>query len=119
MNKKQKQQAAICGLLSGFLNGLFGSGGGVVVVMFLRNIIKDERKAHATSTLIILIMSTISLALYFFGGQFELGKAYMFLPGGALGAAAGALWLKNIDSDKLRKIFGGVIAASGVVMLLS
>lgn len=48
MNKKTRQ-AVTCGLCGGFLNGLFGSGGGVVVVMLLRHIIADENKAHATS----------------------------------------------------------------------
>lgn len=119
MKKQQRVKYVLCGLTAGFLNGLFGSGGGVIVVMFLRTIINDERRAHATSTLIILIMSLASLLLYYLGGSFKIGNSYMFLPGGALGAAAGALWLKSIDSEKLRRIFGGIIALSGVVMLFS
>ena len=118
MNKKTRQ-AVTCGLCGGFLNGLFGSGGGVVVVMLLRRIIADENKAHATSTLIIFIMSVGSLLLYLAGGRFKAGGVAHFLPGGVVGAVAGALWLKDINSDLLRRIFGGVIAASGVVMLLS
>lgn len=119
MNKWKTAKPIICGLAAGFLNGLFGSGGGIIVIMFLRGMIKDERRAHATSTLIIFIMSLASLLLYYLGNKLELGESYMFLPGGALGAAAGAMWLKNIKAEKLRRIFGAAIAVSGVVMLFS
>ncbi|MEA4912151.1 MAG: sulfite exporter TauE/SafE family protein [Oscillospiraceae bacterium] len=106
------------GAVSGFLNGLFGSGGGVVAVMFLRRLIGDERRAHASATLMVLLMSGVSLALYAGGGSVDFAAGWMFSPGGFAGAVLGSLFLKKIKSDFLRRLFGGVIAASGVVMLL-
>ena len=113
MNKK----VAAAGLISGFLNGLFGSGGGVLAVLFLRDILGDERRAHASATLMILLMSIVSFALYAFGGSVEWETGLMFMPGGVAGAVLGSIFLKNIGTTTLRRCFGGLIAVSGAVML--
>ncbi len=117
-DKKGRGTRVVGGLTSGFLNGLFGSGGGVVAVLFLRKLIDDEPKAHATATLMILIMSLVSFGLYAANGHVEYKEGLMFLPGGVAGALLGTAFLKNIQSDVLRRVFGGIIALSGAVMLL-
>jgi uncharacterized membrane protein YfcA len=56
----------IIGIVTGFFNGLFGSGGGTIVVpamVFLLNV--KEQKAHATAIAIILPLSIISSFIYF------------------------------------------------------
>ena len=108
---------AVAGLVSGFLNGLFGSGGGVLAVLFLRNIIGDERKAHASATLMILLMSIVSFIFYAASGNVEWETGLMLMPGGVAGAVIGSMFLKNIDTTVLRRLFGGLIALSGAVML--
>ena len=110
---------ALAGAVCGLLNGLFGSGGGVVAVMFLRRIIGDERRAHATATLTMLLMSSVSLALYAANGMVDWGSGLMFVPGGFAGALVGGALLKKIEAKKLKKLFGAVLCVSGVVMLLS
>ena len=117
-NSPDKKQFAIAGVVSGFLNGLFGSGGGVLAVMFLRKIVGDERKAHASATLMILIMSVVSFILYAVNGSVDFEQGLTFMPGGIIGAIAGTAFLKSIKGDVLRKVFGAVIAISGVVMLI-
>lgn len=110
---------AAAGLTSGFLNGLFGSGGGVVAVMFLRKIIGDEKKAHASATLMILIMSAVSLFFYGIYGHVNWAEGWSFVPGGLIGAAIGATLLKRMEAPKLRKLFGLVLVISGAVMLFT
>ena len=114
----KKIKMIIAGIVSGFLNGFFGSGGGVLAVMFLRGLIGDEKKAHASATLMVLLMSGVSFGLYAANGNVDFETGLMFIPGGFLGAVAGSIFLKNIKTDFLRKLFGGVIAVSGVVTLL-
>lgn len=110
---------ALAGAVCGVLNGLFGSGGGVVAVMFLRKIIGDEKRAHATATLTMLLMSSVSLGLYAANGLVDWGSGLMFVPGGFVGALIGGTLLKKIEADKLKRLFGGVLCASGAVMLFS
>ncbi len=117
--KKQTMKKATAGVVSGFLNGLFGSGGGVVAVMFLRNILNDEKKAHATATLMILMMSVVSFVFYAFYGHIDWSTGFRLVPGGIVGAIIGTFLLKNIKNTKLKKLFGFVLAISGVVMLFS
>ncbi|MDO5558528.1 MAG: sulfite exporter TauE/SafE family protein [Oscillospiraceae bacterium] len=118
-NNKRPVKLTAAGVISGFLNGLFGSGGGVVAVMFLRNLIGDERKAHASATLMILVMSIISFAFYAVYGHIEYKNGLMFVPGGLCGAVLGTFVLKKIKTDKLHRLFGLILAVSGTVMLFS
>jgi len=116
-NKRARRLIA-AGTVSGFLNGLFGSGGGVLAVMFLRKLTGDEKKAHASATLMILIMSVVSFALYLINGSVDVATGWTFIPGGVAGAVVGAIFLKKVNSEALRKIFGAVIVISGIVMLI-
>ena len=105
------------GLCSGFFNGLFGSGGGVVAVLFLRKIVDDEKKAHATATLMILTLSIISLLYYKKYVEIPWNQGLMLVPGGLVGAFIGSRWLKNMETRQVRRLFGAVLAVSGAVML--
>ena len=71
---KKNFKAVLCGLLTGAVNGLFGGGGGMVVVPLLKNLLGyDEKRAHATAILIIAPVSAASLITYIFGGYFYAG----------------------------------------------
>jgi len=116
-NKGKMGKIALAGIVSGFLNGLFGSGGGVVAVMFLRPLLGDETKAHASATLMILVMSLVSFTLYAIYGHVLWKEGLMFVPGGIAGALVGTKLLKNMKSDLLRRVFGAVLVVSGAVMI--
>ena len=70
MEKKTKKHFLICsilGVISGFCNGLFGSGGGTIVVPFLEDFLKlNPKRAHATAILIIFIFTLILIIVIFF-----------------------------------------------------
>ncbi|MBE6888068.1 MAG: sulfite exporter TauE/SafE family protein [Ruminococcaceae bacterium] len=117
--QNSKMKKVMAGGISGFFNGLFGSGGGVVAVMFLRNIIGDEKKAHASATLMILIMSIASFVLYALYGHIDWQTGFKLVPGGIIGALIGTFALKNIRNTKLKKLFALVLVISGAVMLFS
>ena len=65
MTKKYFKPIVI-GLITGVVNGLFGSGGGTIVVPSLIFIIGlEEHVSHATAISIILPLSIISTIIYF------------------------------------------------------
>ena len=112
--KKKKWYFVLLCVAAGILNGLFGAGGGVVVVPMLEKAGIEPKKAHATSISIILPLCFLSGIFYFFSGHFSFGQAVGYLPLGLAGAVLGAWLLKKIPNDLLRRVFGIVIIISAV-----
>ena len=113
-----KKTYYLLGVIGGFLNGLFGAGGGTVVVPLLEKAGLSPKKSHATSVAIILSLSVVTSAFYFFNQKINIIDALIFLPGGIVGGIAGAFFLKKIPNNILRRIFGGLIVLSAVRILL-
>lgn len=119
MAKKAKKWLAYpFGLAVGGLNGLFGSGGGMVAVPMLRGLGLKGEECHATSMAIIFPLALVSGFLYLRAEQFVIGDALPYLPGGLLGALVGAWLLPRLKLIWLRRIFGVVILAAAARLLL-
>ncbi len=52
-----KKCSALIGAAAGFLNGLFGSGGGIAAVPLLEKNGVEKKKAHAESVALIMVLS--------------------------------------------------------------
>lgn len=109
----------LLGTLCGILNGLFGSGGGIAAVPCLEKSGIDAKKAHATSVALIFTLSLFTTAVYYIQGKLDFSLAWQYIPWGLAGAAAGALLLKKIPDDLLRRLFGIIILISSVRILLT
>ena len=108
----------ILGIIIGFANGLFGSGGGVIAVPMLEHADIETRKSHATSISITLPLSIVSAIIYAKNGTFHWSEAMPLIPAGLLGAIAGSFFLKKIHKSLLRRIFGLILIMSAVRMLM-
>lgn len=106
------------GLVTGLINGVFGSGGGMIIVpaliLFLG--LKDY-KAHATAISIILPLSIISTIIYLLNNTIPLKVCFLVMMGGLVGSYIGAKILNKIPTTILRKIFGGVIIYTAIRMI--
>jgi uncharacterized membrane protein YfcA len=110
--------SSLLGVLSGILNGLFGSGGGIAVVPMLELLKIPPQKAHATSVAIIFPLSLATTLLYFYQKvPVQTEMLICLIPFGMIGAYAGSKLLKKIPSDLLRRIFGAVIIYAGARLL--
>ena len=112
MKKGSKLFFGVIGLISGFLNGLFGSGGGIAAVPLLELNGLEARKSHATSVALIFFLSLVSAAGYIIGGAVSLETVFSVVPAGLCGAAIGSVLLKNTDNSLLRRIFGALLLYS-------
>lgn len=117
MKKETIKQAGL-GLCSGILNGLFGAGGGMIAVPLLEKLGLSQKEAHATSIAIILPTSIISTVLYYLQGNINFSSAWIYLPFGLLGAILGAFLMKKISNTTLRLVFGIIIVAGAIRLLL-
>ncbi|MBQ6999208.1 MAG: sulfite exporter TauE/SafE family protein [Clostridia bacterium] len=116
--KKDFFKTALIGITVGLCNGLFGSGGGTVVVPAMEKFLHmEEHKSHATAIAVILPLTVVSMILYIYKGFFDFTLAWQVSAGGIAGGALGAVLLKKISAPLLRKIFGVFIIAAAVRMV--
>ncbi|MBC8570989.1 sulfite exporter TauE/SafE family protein [Zongyangia hominis] len=116
--KKKSITTSLIGVAIGFLNGIFGSGGGMVAVPFLKASGLEAKKAHATSIAVIFFLSIFSLWLYMGKTQLQFTEWIYYIPGGVAGGILGAWLLPRIPQKLLRRIFGALIIFSAVRLLM-
>lgn len=114
----KKLKFIVTGAAAGLLNGLFGAGGGMVVVPMLQRDGLSAQRAHATSIAVILPLSIASSLLYLTHGYIDLAAAARFIPFGLFGAWLGTLLLPRIKTVWLHRIFGAIVLYSAVRLLL-
>ncbi len=114
---KNKKNAALIGISAGFLNGLFGSGGGIAAVPLLEKSGIPKKESHATALFMTFCLSAVSAAIYFFEGNFEVSEAAEYIPGGIAGSVCASIFFRKMKPALLRKIFGGLVAFSAGRML--
>ena len=116
---KHRYGAAVCGAAGGLANGLFGAGGGMVLLPLLSRL--TEVKGHesfASCVCIILPLSLVSAGVYALrGGSFAL-ESLPYLIGGALGGVIAGLVLKRLPTKWLHRVLGAFILWGGVRLLL-
>ncbi len=115
--KNKKLKFVLIGVFSGFLNGLFGAGGGAVLVPALKKAEVEERSAHATSVIVIVFCTALSAVLYLVRGNVSIKDAIPFIPSGILGAVLGARLLSKINTLWLKRIFGALLIFAAVRMM--
>lgn len=116
---KEKWKYSVTGALAGLANGLFGAGGGLFLVPLLtRWIGMEQRQAFATSVGVILPLSIVSAAVYWWKGGLDFSAAWPYLAGGFLGGVASGRLLKKVPVDWLRRAFGLLIIYGGVRAVL-
>ena len=119
ISSKQNLYAVMAGGLAGLVNGLFGGGGGMIVVPMLTGLLKrDPKRAHATALMIILPISLVSGLFYAAFGNLQLMVAIPVSIGVSIGGVVGALLLSKLSSKWIIMIFAVVMAAAGIKMLL-
>lgn len=110
---------SIAGVLAGAVNGIFGGGGGMILLPLLsRWAGMDDRKLFATSVAVIFPICMVSTAVYFTQAGFSPADALPYLLGGAAGGLAGALSFQKVPVKWLKLLFAGFLLYGGVRYLL-
>ncbi len=127
--KKQKEKekspvkkfwlSILVGGVTGFVNGIFGGGGGMLVVPMLNYILGyNQKEAHATAILIILPLSIASGLFYSAYGKVDVKIFFPVAIGVVAGGVVGALLLKKLSSKWVLIIFSLVMAFAGIKLLI-
>ena len=116
--KKSNLRIAISGFSIGMVNGLLGSGGGMLAVPILKKLGFGQKEAHSNAVAVILPICTLSSGLYLFNDYVNLSDALIYIPTGLLGAVLGTYCLKKISPIWLKRIFGGFMVYAGIRLLI-
>lgn len=116
---KRKSRYAVSGALAGVVNGLFGGGGGMVLVPLLRRWCGlEERKAFATCVAVILPLCVVSAAVYVLRRGVDMSLAAPYLLGGLAGGFLGGRLFPKVSAGWLRYLFAAFLVYGGVRYLL-
>lgn len=105
-NKKTNIKKAIIGILAGIICGLFGTGGGMILVPSFIYMLKIEpKKARATSLCCMLVMVIASSFFYYKNNYINWKAGILCALGGIAGGYIGAIILKKISDYILKILF--------------
>lgn len=107
----------LTGFITGFCNGLFGSGGGTIAVPAMVHILgMEEHESHATALSVIMPLALISSTVYLKNDLLHWDIIWRVALGGVVGGVIGAYILDWVSTYWLRKIFACFMIAAAVRM---
>jgi uncharacterized membrane protein YfcA len=96
--------------VAGFVSGLFGVGGGIIVVPGLVILFSfDQYAASGTSSATIVASAAAALLIFGSDGSVDIPAAVVLATAAAAGAWAGARYVHRIPERTLTLIFVGVL----------
>lgn len=112
-------RASAIGVAAGLLSGLFGVGGGIIMVpLLVAWLALDQRRASATSLLAIVPIATASAAGYARNDNVDLAAGLLLLVGGVVGGQLGTRLLPRTPIATLQLWFGILSVATAARMVL-
>jgi uncharacterized membrane protein YfcA len=113
--------AGIIGLVSGVASGLFGVGGGIIMVpamiYFLSPPIKDIKQAIGTSLVVIIPTAFMGSYKHFQQGNIDWRTVAALVPTAIVGSYLGVWLTTQVSADNLKRSFGAFIIVVGVKLL--
>ena len=108
-------RAACAGAAAGLANGLFGAGGGMILVPLLAGLCGlEDRRSFATALCIMTPLCLVSVAVYALHGNLAPGMSLPYLIGGFFGGLGGALLLRRMPVRLLHGVLGVFILWGGL-----
>lgn len=112
-------RVALVGVLAGLASGLFGVGGGVVIVPGLVMVASmGQRLAHGTSLTAIVPIAAAGTIGYATAGEVDLAAAALMAVGALVGTPLGVAALARTPQQALRRAFGVLLVVTAVRLVL-
>ena len=121
----------LTGFSAGLLNGLLGAAGGILLVTLLPRLpttpvlgltqgsLRSSRDLLGVSLRVMLPVTALSALLYSLNGQSaDLSLIPVILLPAAAGGLLGGYLLNKLPGRLLQRLFGGLVALSGIRMLM-
>ena len=117
VTKSDLRRSLPIGLLAGFLSGLFGVGGGAVMVPLQMVWLGEPIKSAVRTSLGAIVLIAMSgLWRYGIQGNVLWGPGFTLAIGGAIGAQFGTRLLKMLSSDRVNQLFRALLIILAIYM---
>ncbi|MCL2390195.1 MAG: sulfite exporter TauE/SafE family protein [Endomicrobia bacterium] len=93
------------GLAGGILSGLMGVGGGIVLIPLMIIFLKMTQHQAQGTSLAIIMLSFVSMMVYYKKGHVNLGIAALIGVGFIVGGLIGAYFATSLPEHVLKKCF--------------
>jgi len=109
---------ALCGTAAGFFSGVFGVGGGTVIVPSLVLLLGyDQREAAGTSLVAIALISALAAAIQAAYGNVSVGHAVEIGLPAVVGVLSGAAISRRLPHRALVLIFSALMVAAAIQLI--
>lgn len=102
----------------GLINGMLGSGGGMIAVPMLKSQGLSQREAQANAIAIIIPVSVVSIVAYALSGNFPVMQTIPYAAAGLLGTLLGTFLLQKLKNKFLSKTFAVFMIYAGIRLLV-
>lgn len=108
-------------IIAGFLSGIIGSmgfgGGGILIIYLVIFTNIPQITAQGINLIFFIPCATLATVIYAIKKQVEFKEIYLVIIGGIIGAIIANLFLKNIESYILTKVFASFLIIMGITTL--
>ncbi|MCL2489629.1 MAG: sulfite exporter TauE/SafE family protein [Propionibacteriaceae bacterium] len=119
LSAKQLAIRLALGLAAGALSGLFGVGGGVIIVPLLVLVCHlAQRRAQATSLTSIVMIAAVGAVPYLLRSGVSWPAVAIIAVGGLAGSVIGSSLVQHINEDWLKVCFAVVALAAAIQLVL-
>ncbi len=120
ISRKQIQQSVVVGLLAGILAGMFGVGGGFLMVpLYVLWMGLDQRRSHATSLAAVLPIAVAGAIGYSASDYVDWNAVAALLAGSIFGALYGVKLLGQVSLKVLQLGFAALLYLSAMRLIWS
>lgn len=107
------------GAVGGTVNGLLGSGAGIVLIYALARLYpeKENREVFTLSLTTVFFLTLCSAVFYGAEGRYSVEDFLPYALPAAVGGAGGSFLLSRLNARVLKKVFSALLIISGILML--
>ncbi|HEX9696175.1 MAG TPA: sulfite exporter TauE/SafE family protein [Actinomycetota bacterium] len=110
--------AVVGGAFIGILQGLYGVGGGFLLMPFMVLVLKIPERVAVGSSLFALVFGSISSGVrHALLGNVGAGMLVWLIPGGLIGSFAGAALVRRVAPSTIRRTFVAMMFVSAAYLL--
>ena len=109
----------LVGLVAGFLSGMVGIGGGIIIVPVLVYFLNyTQHQAQGTTLFMFLLpIGILGVINYYKAGYVEFKTAFIIATTFVLGSYLGSKLAISIDQKTVKQVFGVIIVILGIKMI--